>query len=376
MPPKQPLLEIKNLKKHFPVRRGLFGRSTESVKAVDGISFDIGVGETLALVGESGCGKSTTGRLIMRSYPATDGEIVLRDEDGVWPLHALDVRQQKPVRRKIQMVFQDPFSALSPRMTVFDIVGEPLVLNGVGDRRARERRVRELIDLVGLSRQHLTRYPHAFSGGQRQRIGIARALALNPKLVVADEPVSSLDVSVQAQILNLLRDLQRELNLSYLFISHDLRVVDHLSHRVAVMYAGHLVEIGPTQATFAAPSHPYTAVLVGSIPSPVPNRGVEEIDLTGEVPDLARLPPGCAFHPRCRHATDICRGQRPELRQRPAAGGPPRWVACHHADTLNLRGIGSSVDEGRVDASVGVNRMAGTDGGARLEKGGLDNAKA
>ena len=328
-----PLLEVRNLRKHFPVRKGLFARSTESVKAVDGVSFEIGVGETLALVGESGCGKSTTGRLIMRSHAATDGEIILRDEGRTWPLHMLSSQEQRPVRRKIQMVFQDPFSALSPRMTVFDIISEPLILNGFGSRQAREKRVEELVDLVGLSRQHLSRYPHAFSGGQRQRIGIARALALSPRLVVADEPVSSLDVSVQAQILNLLKDLQRQLNLSYLFISHDLRVVDHLSSRVAVMYAGRLVETGPTQSTFAQPRHPYTALLVSSIPSPVPGGHGGEVDLAGEVPDLINPPDGCAFHPRCRYATDVCRSQRPELRS--SAGG---WVACHHAEELDLPG--------------------------------------
>ena len=350
MEAKPPLLEVWNLKKHFPVRKGLFGRSTESVRAVDGVSFQIGVGETLALVGESGCGKSTTGRLIMRSHAATEGEIILRDEGRVWPLHALSSQEQRPVRRKIQMVFQDPFSALSPRMTVFDIISEPLVLNGFGNRREREKRVQELVDLVGLSRQHLSRYPHAFSGGQRQRIGIARALALNPRLVVADEPVSSLDVSVQAQILNLLKDLQRHLNLSYLFISHDLRVVDHLSSRVAVMYAGRLVETGPTQATFAAPRHPYTSLLVGSIPSPVPGAAVSDVDLAGEVPDLTHPPSGCAFHPRCRHATDICRTQRPELREAYATNDQPRWVACHHAETLDLPGAKSqAVERGSID---------------------------
>jgi peptide/nickel transport system ATP-binding protein len=344
MDARPPLLDVRDLKKHFPVRKGLFGRSTESVKAVDGVSFQIGVGETLALVGESGCGKSTTGRLIMRSHVATGGEILLRDEGRTWALHALSSQEQRPVRRMIQMVFQDPFSALSPRMTVFDIISEPLVLNDFGNRRMREKRVQELVDLVGLSRQHLSRYPHAFSGGQRQRIGIARALALNPKLVVADEPVSSLDVSVQAQILNLLKDLQRQLNLSYLFISHDLRVVDHLSTRVAVMYAGRLVETGPTRATFARPRHPYTALLVSSIPAPVPGGSGGEVDLVGEVPDLVNPPSGCAFHPRCRYATDLCRVERPELRA--AAGG---WVACHHAENLELPGARLQAEPKSVD---------------------------
>jgi oligopeptide transport system ATP-binding protein len=360
MSPDAPLLEVRNLAKHFPVRKGLFGRSTETVKAVDGVSFEIGRGETLALVGESGCGKSTTGRLIMRSHVATAGEIILRDDDRVWPLHALSSQEQKPVRRKIQMVFQDPYSALSPRMTVSDIVSEPLILNDWGDRRSRERRVQELIDLVGLPRQHLSRYPHAFSGGQRQRIGIARALALNPSLVVADEPVSSLDVSVQAQILNLLKDLQRQLGLSYLFISHDLRVVDHLSARVAVMYAGRLVEVGPTRSTFAQPLHPYTAMLIGSIPSPVPGAASKEIDLAGEVPDLTHPPPGCTFHPRCRYASDICRAQRPELRSPQAAGPDIRLVACHHAEQLSLPGFAAAENvhahhrNSRTDANVGA----------------------
>ena len=335
----QPLLEVKHLKKHFSVRTGLLRRSAESVKAVDGISFQIRPGETLALVGESGCGKSTTGRLILRSLLPTAGEIILRDGDEVWPIHALTNRELYPIRRKVQMVFQDPYSSLSPRMSVFDIISEPLTLNGVGSRKAREMRVLELMEVVGLPQQHLRRYPHAFSGGQRQRIGIARALALNPKLIVADEPVSALDVSVQAQILNLLRDLQRDFGLSYLFISHDMRVVDHLGSRVAVMYAGRLVEIGSTRKVFRKPVHPYTEALLASIPSPVPRQARKEIEMTGEVPDPARPPSGCAFHPRCAYATEVCRVHVPTLGSVPGDNDAGRQVACHHASDLDLEGV-------------------------------------
>ncbi len=336
-----PLIEVKNLTKHFGVRKGLFGRAVETVKAVDGVTFSILCGETLALVGESGCGKTTTGRMILRSYKPTGGEIILHENGREWPVHAMSERELKPLRSRIQMVFQDPNSSLNPRMSAFDIISEPMLLNGVRDRRERERRVVALVDLVGLPRQYLRRYPHAFSGGQRQRIGIARALVLNPKLIVADEPVSALDVSVQAQILNLLRDLQQRFGLSYLFISHDLRVVDHISTRVAVMYAGRLVEVGPTRATFARPLHPYTAALLASVPSPEPNRTDGEFDLTGEVPDAVHPPEGCAFHPRCSHATDTCRTERPNLRNI-SYGGANRLVACHHAESLTLDGAVTS----------------------------------
>jgi oligopeptide/dipeptide ABC transporter ATP-binding protein len=333
------LLELRDLCVHFPVRKGIFGRSAAVVKAVDGVSFSIQPGETLALVGESGCGKTTIGRTILRSYRPTAGEIILRDEEKEWPLHRLSERELKPLRPKIQMVFQDPHASLNPRMTAFEIISEPLQLNGVTDRREREKRVAALMDIVGLPRQHLSRYPHAFSGGQRQRIGIARALILRPKLIVADEPVSALDVSVQAQILNLLGQLQREFELSFLFISHDLRVVDHISTRVAVMYAGRLVEVGATRVVFAQPLHPYTALLLASIPAPVPRRGLGEGDPAGEMPDPKRSPGGCAFRSRCGHATEICRTAVPTLR---ALQNGSRFVACHHADELKLRGAAAA----------------------------------
>jgi oligopeptide/dipeptide ABC transporter ATP-binding protein len=337
MQPQSPLLEVKNLTKRFPVRKGLFGRALETVKAVDDVSFSIWSGETLALVGESGCGKTTTGRMILRSHKPSSGEIILRDGESEWPIHALSERQMKPLRSRIQMVFQDPHASLSPRMSVFDIISEPLILNGVSDRRERERRVAALVDVVGLPRQHLRRYPHPYCGGQRLRFGIARALVLSPRLIVADEPVSALDVSVQAQILNLLRDLQQRFGLSYLFISHDLRVVDHISTRVAVMYAGRLVEVGPTQATFARPLHPYTAVLLAAVPAPSPEGMDSEPDLTGEMPDPVHPPTGCAFHPRCAHATDVCRSRSPELRNL-EGNADRRLVACHHAEKLDLAG--------------------------------------
>ena len=333
------VLEVKHLKKYFPVRSGLMRRLTGMVKAVDDVSFDVHVGETLALVGESGCGKTTTGRLILRAHKPTSGEIYLYDDEQVWHMHTLSSRELQQSRRSAQMIFQDPFNSLSPRMTVLEIISEPMILNGMKRAADREKRVRELLSLVGLPQQHINRYPHAFSGGQRQRISIARALALHPKLIVADEPVSALDVSIQAQILNLLQDLQEELDVSYLFISHDLRVVAHISARVAVMYVGHIVEMGMTDEIFSKPLHPYTEALLSAIPEPDPHSLAEEIVLEGEVADPANPPSGCIFHPRCQYAQAICKTEIPNLREVDSPSQQTRWVACHLADELQLRGV-------------------------------------
>ena len=335
-----PVLEVNDLKKHFPVRKGFLRRTVAHVKAVDGISFHVGEGETLALVGESGCGKTTTGRLVLRAHTPTSGEILIRDGERTWEMHDLEGSDLRAARRSAQMIFQDPFHSLSPRMTVLDIISEPLILNGMRNAGDREQRVRELMSVVGLPPQYVRRYPHAFSGGQRQRIGIARALALQPKLIIADEPVSALDVSIQAQILNLLKDLQEEFGLSFLFISHDLRVVAHISARVAVMYVGHIVEMGPTDALFEKPAHPYTEALFSAIPQPTPNALSQEIVLGGEVADPINPPSGCIFHPRCSYARDICSQEVPELREVETPVGS-RMVACHLADELDLQGAGT-----------------------------------
>lgn len=332
------ILEVRNLRKVFPIQRGLLRRRRGSIAAVSDVSFQIRHSETLALVGESGCGKSTTGRLVVRALKPTSGEILLSDGQDLQPLHEAEGAALKALRRNVQMIFQDPNSSLSPRMTVRDIIAEPLVLNGRSDRRAVDARIAELMDMVGLPRQYLGRYAYAFSGGQRQRIGIARALALEPSLIVADEAVSALDVSIQAQILNLLKTLQAELNLSYLFISHDLRVVEHISSRVAVMYAGHLIELAPTKELFARPLHPYSEALLSAIPS-LKEEQSERIVLQGEVADPADLPSGCVFHPRCRYAQPICKQIRPELVRVGGGEGEPRFAACHFSESLSLQGV-------------------------------------
>jgi peptide/nickel transport system ATP-binding protein len=330
------LLEVKDLKKHFPIQRGLLSRTVGHVKAVDGVSFYVRQGETLGLVGESGSGKTTTGRMILRAYDPTAGEVWFDDRDmGRVNIVELDKRQLKRLRRNIQMIFQDPYSSLNPRMTLLQIVGEPLLVNGIARGRQLNERVAELLEVVGLRPEIMSRYPHAFSGGQRQRIGIARALAMHPQLVVCDEPVSALDVSVQAQILNLLQDLQEQFGLTYLFVAHDLSVVEHISDRVAVMYVGQVVETATTDELFANPKMPYTEALLSSVPKPDPLIRTEPIVLPGEIADPANPPSGCYFHPRCRYAQEICRHEHPELRE----VGPEHWAACHFAEELTLTGV-------------------------------------
>jgi peptide/nickel transport system ATP-binding protein len=329
------LLDVRNLKKYFPIRRGLLQRTVGQVKAVDDVSFVLRRGETLSLVGESGCGKTTTSRCILRAIEPTAGQVLLADGAGMVDVGHVGKRKLASLRRQMQMIFQDPFSSLNPRMTVFDIVGEPLLVHGVGNVTERKDRVVELLRLVGLRAEYMRRYPHAFSGGQRQRIGIARALALNPHLVVADEPVSALDVSVQAQILNLLLELQETLGLTYLFVAHDLSVVKHISERVAVMYVGRIVETASTEALFSRPRHPYTEALLSAVPKPDPRLRSDRIVLQGEVADPANAPPGCHFHPRCRYAQDVCREKVP-LEEEIA---PDHFVRCHRASELSLRGV-------------------------------------
>ena len=332
----QVLLEVKELRKFFPIRKGFLRKTVGHVRAVDDVSFHIEKGETLALVGESGCGKTTTSRCILRAIPPTDGQILFRTENGaVVDIANLPHNRLRPLRRQMQMIFQDPFSSLNPRMTLLDIVGEPLLVNGVKSRQERIDRVERLMRLVGLRPEYMRRFPHAFSGGQRQRIGIARALALNPSLVVADEPVSALDVSVQAQILNLLLDLQDELDLTYLFVAHDLSVVKHISDRVAVMYVGKIVELAGRDELFNAPKHPYTSALLSAVPKPDPRARSTRLPLQGEVANPAAPPSGCYFHPRCQFAVDKCKVETPEWRET----APGHWVRCHRSEELDLPGI-------------------------------------
>jgi peptide/nickel transport system ATP-binding protein len=334
--PERPvLLQVRDLKKYFPIQRGLLRRVVGQVKAVDGVSFFIREGETLGLVGESGSGKTTTGRLILRAGQPTSGQVLFRHDGRMVDLTPLSRRSLKPFRKELQVIFQDPFSSLDPRMSVFDIVSEPLTIHRAAKGDELKTRVRELLQLVGLRAQHMNRYPHAFSGGQRQRIGIARALALRPKLIVCDEPVSALDVSIQAQVLNLLKDLQNEFHLAYLFIAHDLSVVEHISDRVAVMYLGKIVELAPAEQMYRDPKHPYTEALLSAIPKNSPRQHKQRIVLPGDVPNPANPPPGCAFHTRCRYAQDICKLETPPLRV--VADG--HVAACHFADELQLTGI-------------------------------------
>ncbi len=331
------LLEVNDLKMHFPIKRGFFRSQVVGyVKAVDGVSFYIRQGETLGLVGESGCGKTTTGRVVLRAYDPTGGEVWFNDRNlGRVNIATLDKQQLQQLRQNMQLIFQDPYSSLNPRMTLLEIVGEPLYVNHVAQGSAMKERVAELLRVVGLRPEYMTRYPHAFSGGQRQRIGVARALALNPQLIVCDEPVSALDVSVQAQILNLLQDLQQKFGLTYLFISHDLSVVEHISNRVAVMYVGKLVEHALTDELYLNPKHPYTEALLSAVPKPDPRVRTEPVVLEGEVADPAHPPTGCYFHPRCRYRIDRCKTEEPALRQI----AQDHFVSCHRANELELTGV-------------------------------------
>ncbi|WP_248926218.1 ABC transporter ATP-binding protein [Paenibacillus hamazuiensis] len=330
------ILEVKSLKKYFPVKKGFLKRTAGYVKAVDDIHLHIKEGETFGLVGESGCGKTTLGRCILRAIEPSEGSALFKDRKGsVVDITKLDHRQLRAIRRDMQLIFQDPYSSLNPRMTVMNIIGEPLVCNGIAKGEELRERVKHLMELVGLNSRHLERYPHAFSGGQRQRIGIARALATNPRFVVCDEAVSALDVSVQAQILNLLQDLQEQLHLSYLFISHDLGVIQHISDRVGVMYVGKMVEMAGTDELFNHPKHPYTEALLSAKPIPDPRVKSQRIILEGEVANPANPPSGCYFHPRCKYAKDICRKQQPEW----AEVGKDHYAACHLAGELNLQGV-------------------------------------
>ena len=328
-----PLLEVRGLQKFFPIAKGFSRRIVGQVRAVDDVSFSIPEGETLGLVGESGCGKTTASRCILRAIEPTAGKILYRSRAGkTVDLAPMSRAELAPLRAEIQMIFQDPFGSLNPRMTLFDNVGEPLLVHGLKNRAARTDRVAELLRLVGLRPEFMHRFPHAFSGGQRQRIGIARALSTSPRLVVADEPVSALDVSVQAQVLNLLLELQSALKLTFLFVAHDLSVVRHISDRVAVMYVGQIVELAPTEKIFARPRHPYTAALMRAVPVPDPRLPGTDLILKGEVPSPAAPPSGCYFHPRCPFAEERCRHEAPALRE----VSPGHFARCHLADQLSL----------------------------------------
>ncbi len=322
-------IQVRNLKKHFPILRGVLRRQVGAVQAVDGLTFNIYKGETLGLVGESGCGKSTTGRAILQLLKPTDGQVVFKDQE----LTKLSGGELRKARRHMQMIFQDPYASLNPRMTVGNIVGEPLEIHNIGNAKNRRKRVQELLKLVGLNPYFVNRYPHEFSGGQRQRIGIARALATNPDFIVADEPISALDVSIQAQVVNLMDDLKSELGLTYLFIAHDLSMVRYISDRVAVMYLGRIVELSDRDQIFEYTLHPYTQALLSAIPIPDPEKEEkrQRLILEGDVPSPANPPSGCRFHPRCSYVTDICREEDPEFRDL-GRNGAEHWVACHHAE--------------------------------------------
>jgi oligopeptide transport system ATP-binding protein len=315
------LLQVKGLKKYFPIKGGLFGKEIGTVKAVDGLSFEVKKGETLGIVGESGCGKSTTGRLLLRLIEPTDGQVIFEEKE----ITSLSNSEMRKLRREMQMVFQDPFASLNPRHTIEKILEEPLIVHGIGNKEERKKKVKEILEVVGLSSYHVSRYPHQFSGGQRQRIGIARALMTKPKLIIADEPVSALDVSIQSQVLNLLEDLQKEFQLTYIFISHDLGVVRHISDRVGVMYLGQMVELGESERIYENPLHPYTEALLSAVPVPDPEFKRGPIMLQGDLPSPSNPPVGCPFHTRCGKCMDICKTNRPELTE----VEPNHFVACH-----------------------------------------------
>jgi len=330
------ILEVKDLKMHFPLYGGIFSRIKGYVKAVDGVSMNLREREVLGLVGESGCGKTTVGRTILRLYEPTSGEIRFHRKNGEWvDIARIKLRDMKPLRQEMRMIFQDPFSSLNPRMTVKDLIGEPLEIHNVAHGQEAEHRVAELMTAVGLNPAYMRRYPHEFSGGQRQRIGLARTLSLNPRLVVADEPVSALDVSVQAQVLNLLQELQARLGLTIIFIAHDLSVVEHISDRIAVMYVGKIVELADTDKLLGRPLHPYTEALLSAIPPADPDIHHERIRLEGDVPSPANPPSGCIFHPRCGYARPECKTQVPTLEEIE----PGHFVSCLFAKELSLKGI-------------------------------------
>ncbi len=352
----KPILEVRQLKLYYPIMAGFIKRVVGHVKAVDGVSLTVPQGKTVGLVGESGSGKTTLAHAIMRGITPTGGEVIFYDQErGPVDVAHADPATLRHLRRNMQMVFQDPFASLNPRMTLLDIIGEPLVVNNVAQGKAMQERVVELLQLVGLRPEYMRRFPHAFSGGQRQRIVVARALALNPRLILADEPTSALDVSIQAQILNLLTELQRKLELSYLFISHDLGVVEHVSDFVAVLYVGRLVETAPTEQLYLSPRHPYTEGLLASIPRAEPQGGKQPLVVKGEIPNPAKPPTGCHFHPRCRYAQARCAQEIPPLRE----VQPGHWAACHFSEELPLKGI-NDIRQAVSQVAVGSGKIPPT----------------
>ena len=357
-PDAEPIIRVKNLVKHFPVKRGVvFSRTMGQVQAVDDISFEISRGETLALVGESGCGKSTTGRLLLKLIEPSSGSVRFKGEE----IANLDEDRMRALRRHMQIIFQDPYASLNPRMTISETLTEPMRVHQIGNDAQRAERVRDLLDVVGLLPEHANRFPHQFSGGQRQRIGIARALAVNPDLVVCDEPVSALDVSIQAQVVNLLQNLQKRFGLSYLFIAHDLAVVKHISDRVAVMYLGKLIEIADKRTLYARPLHPYTQALLSAIPRPDPSAQRQRIILSGDVPSAMNPPPGCRFNTRCPHVQARCREEEPVLRE--ASVG--HRVACHFFETLPRPEVGAA---GSAGSKAFIRRLAAFEQAAELSR--------